>query len=394
MDIRLSTRIQGLAPSATLAAADKARALRERGVEVISFGAGEPEFDTPESIKRAAVDALSAGDTKYPAPVSGKTPLRAAICEYLQKHCQIAYEPAQVCVTVGAKDALFLAFSALLDPGDEVIIPVPYWVSYPDQVRFVGGVPVFLPGDPENAGKISADMLRGAITPRTRALVINSPCNPTGAVYSRAELGALAAALRGTPVIAVSDEIYHRLQFEAPPGPSFAAIEGMLERTLVVNGMSKSFAMTGWRLGFAAGPQPLIDAMTRLQGQTTSGPASFIQTASRTALLGDQECVERMCRAYRERGARMCAGLNELPGVRCSPPRGAFYCFPDVSGTFAQLGVSNADGFAEAVLDHAHVAVVSGAPFGCPGHARLSFAASDAHIDEGLRRVAKLLRRG
>lgn len=391
MEIRLSRSIQGLAPSATLAVAEKARALRERGVEVVSFGAGEPDFDTPEHIKQAAVAALAAGDTKYPTPVVGRTPLRQAICEYMRRWFDVAYEPGQVCVSVGGKDALFMAFEALLEPGDEVLIPAPYWVSYPDQVRWTGAEPVVINGDPERGGKIAPAMLRAALTPRTRILVINSPCNPTGAVYSRAELQALADVLRGTQVLVVSDELYTRLCFDGAPAACFAGLDGAYERTLVVNGFSKTFAMTGWRLGWACGPAPIISAMARLQGQTTSGPASFIQTAAVAALTGEQECVERMRLAYKSRGAKMAAALNGLPGVRCVPPEGAFYCFPDVAGAFGRLGVRDADGFAEAVLDRAHVAVVSGTPFGAPRHARLSFATSEAQIDEGLRRLTKLL---
>jgi aspartate aminotransferase len=221
--------------------------------------------------------------------------------------------------------------------------------------------------------------------------VLNSPCNPTGAVYTRAELSALGDALRDTNVLVVSDEIYHRLVFGDDPFTSVAAVDGMLERTISVNGMSKSFAMTGWRLGFAAGPETVISAMARVQGQTTTGPASFIQTAAAAGLRGDQQEVEAMRRAYQRRGERMHAALNEMPGVRCPKPEGAFYCFPDVSATFDRLGVCDADEFVDAVLDRARVALVSGAAFGCPTHARLSFATSEERIDEGLARLRRLL---
>jgi aspartate aminotransferase len=391
MDRRISQRIQQIAPSATLAVSEKARQLRERGVQVISFGAGEPDFDTPEHIKEAAIRALHDGDTKYPSPGSGKTALREAICAYLDRWCGVSYQPSQVCVTIGAKDALHLAFAVLLNPGDEVLIPLPYWVSYPDQVRLAGGSPVFVRGRWEAGGKIGPQELRAAITPRTRVLVLNSPCNPTGAVYSRAELDALAAVVRDTDIAVVSDEIYHRLVVADQPATCVASLPGMLERTITVNGLSKTFAMTGWRLGYAAGPAAIIEAMGRLVGQTTSGAASFVQTAAVAALGGDQSCVDRMRAAYRARGQRMFDALSALPGVRCSKPAGAFYCFPDVSGTFERLGLRDADGFADLALERAHVAVVSGAAFGSPAHVRLSYATSDANIEEGLRRLAKLL---
>ncbi|MBW7903949.1 MAG: pyridoxal phosphate-dependent aminotransferase [Phycisphaerae bacterium] len=390
MTIAISDRIGRLAPSATLAVADAARALRERGVQVISFGAGEPDFDTPEHIKKAAVEALAAGDTKYP-PVAGTPSLKAAITDYLRRYGGLSYEPAEVCVTVGAKDALHQAFAVLVNPGDEVVIPSPHWVSYPDQVRLAGGTPVFVTGQERLGGKIGPAELRAALTPRTRVIVLNSPCNPTGAVYSRAELEALAAVIRETQAVVVSDEIYHRLGFEQPTTASFAALDGMRERTVTVNGFSKSFAMTGWRLGYAAGPSAVISAMVRLQGQTTSGPPSFVQTAAIAALTGDQACIETMRTAYRERAALACAALNRLPGVRCVPPAGAFYCFPDVSGAFARLGVADADEFARVVLERAHVAVVSGAAFGSERHVRVSCATSAPLIEEGLRRMAALL---
>lgn len=390
MKPKISRRIQELAPSATLAVSERARALQDKGVDVVSFGAGQPDFETPAHIVAAAVAAVQGGDTKYPSPVSGVTPLRKAVCTYLKRFGGLDYEPAQVCVTVGAKDALYLAFATLLDPGDEVVLPAPYWVSYPDQIRLMGATPVIV--QPRSASlKITPDELRAAITPRTRALVMNSPSNPTGAVYSRDELEGLAAVLRETQVMVISDEIYNRLVFESETSISVAALPGMLDRTITVNGFSKSFAMTGWRLGFAAGPREVIDGMSRLQGQTTSGPASFVQTAAVAALSGDQSCIEPMREAYRRRAALMTDALNGLQGVTCPAPHGAFYCFPDVSGTFARLGVRDGDGFAEAALERAHVAVVSGVAFGAPKYVRLSFATSDARIREGMKRLAQLL---
>ncbi len=390
MSMRLSERVRRLAPSATVAMAERARVLREQGADVLAFAAGQPDFDTAEPIKQAAGRALAAGDTKYPPP-AGKPELRQAVCDYLSRWCGLSYQPQQVCITPGAKDALALAFAALLDPGDEVLIPVPYWVSYPEQVRLFDGRPVFVRPRDDGSLKIDPEALAAACTQRTRVLVLNSPCNPSGVVYSRGELEAIAAVVRAHDLLVVSDEIYHRLVYDGVEFVSFASLEGMAGRTLTVNGVSKSFAMTGWRLGFAAGPQPLINAMVRLQGQTTGGPASFVQTAAIEALRGDQQAVEQMREAYQRRRRLMCDGLRALPGVRCCEPDGAFYVFADVSETFERLGVADADAFAARLLDEAHVAVVSGSAFGMPTHVRLSFACSDAQITAGLERIARWL---
>jgi len=392
MKIELSQRARGLTPSATLAVSARARAMRDAGVDVIAFAAGEPDFDTADPIKEAAIEALRSGDTKYPSPASGIASLRNAVCAYLKKHCDLHYESGQICVSVGGKHALFLAFQTLLDPDDEVLIPVPYWVSYPAIAGFCGAKPVFVhPRDPSSL-KVGPEEIKAASTPRTKMLVLNSPNNPSGAVYSRSELEAIADVLRETRVLVVSDEIYHRLVLDGPPQTSFATIDGMFERTLTVNGASKAFAMTGWRLGFCGGPRELIAAMGRLQGQTTSGATSFVQTAAITALSGDQTPVERMRDAYRSRGRLMCERLNALPGVSCESPHGAFYCFPNVASTFERLGVADSVAFAEEVLERVHVALVPGSAFGSPEHVRLTFATSEPVIDRGLDRLAELLR--
>lgn len=391
MQPRVSRRLSAIAPSATLAVAEKAAAMRAAGVNVISFGAGEPDFATPPHICRAALDAIQGGDTKYPAPVAGKTPLREAICEYLTRFCGVTYSPAQTMATVGAKDALFFAFAALLDPGDEVIVPAPYWVSYPDQIRLAEAKPVIVHDSRPGGLKPGAREIAAAITAKTRALVLNSPNNPTGAVYSPDELRAIAEVVRGKDILVISDEIYHRLVFHGATFACFAALPGMAEQTLTVNGVSKTYAMTGWRLGFAAGPQWLIAAMSKLQGQTTSGPASFVQTAAAAALRGPQDDVEAMRKTYEKRGALMADRLSAIPGVSCPRPEGAFYCFPDVSSAMKRLKVRDADELASTALEKAHVALVSGTPFGAPNHVRLSYATGDAEIDEGLKRLAKLL---
>ncbi len=389
--MRISAIAGNLNDSATLAVAEKARQLRARGVDVISFGAGEPDFPTPSHITRAAIEALQQGDTKYVSPVAGKETLREAICEYTRRYDRVSYQPSQVCVTCGAKDAIHLTLAALIDPGDQVIIPAPYWVSYPEQVRLVGGTPVIVPGDASRGGKLDPQRLRDALTPRTRVFVLNSPSNPAGFAYSRAELEAIAEVLRPAAVLIISDEIYNRLYFGDEPPASFASLPGMYERTITINGASKAFAMTGWRLGYAAGPEPIIAAVARLQSQTTNGPASFVQTAMIAALTGDATCVEEMRRTYARRAATMHAALSGAPGVACARPEGAFYAFPDVSATFKRLGVRDAGEFCAAALDKAHLALVPGNAFGCDTHVRFSFATSDAAIEEGLRRFREWL---
>lgn len=391
MDRPLSTRLQRVAPSATLAVTEKARQLRKAGVDVIALAAGEPDFDTPQHVKDAAAAALARGETKY-GPTPGCDALRQAICDYLARYSNLTYRPSQICVTVGAKDALYELFQTILDPGDEVIIPAPYWVSYPDQVVLAEGRPVIAPAAVENDFKLTPRDVERALTNRTRALVLNSPSNPTGAVYSRAELEALAGALRGTSVLVVSDEIYHRLVFGDAVCTSTAAIAELADRTVTVNGVSKTYAMTGWRLGYLAGPQSVIDGVVRLQGQTNSGVATFVQYAAVAALTGDQSCVERMRSAYARRAERAFAALNAIPGVVCPRPQGAFYCFPDVSATFPRLGVRDADEFTSSLLERAHVALVSGSAFGAPAHVRISIAAADEQIEEGLRRIATFLK--
>lgn len=390
MQIPISKCAQTIAPSATLALQEKITQLRRDGVQVIAFGAGEPDFDTPAHIVTAANAALAKHDTRY-APVAGKPELRDAIAAYLKQYCSLTYARQQVCVTVGTKDALHLGFRVLLDPGDEVIIPAPYWLSYPDQVRLAGGVPVIIPCTDADAFKLTPAALKNALTPRTRVLVINSPSNPSGAVYSAAEQEALAAVLRATGVSVVSDEIYHRLVYGPHPFVSFAALPGMYDRTLTVSGVGKTFAMTGWRLGFAAGPAHVISAMSRMQGQTTSGATTFVQTAAIAALSGDQACVAQMLDAYRKRAQVMTAGLNALPGIRCTAPHGAFYCFANISEACDRLGCKDADEFATRLLEQVHVAVVSGVAFGAPRHVRMSFATSDANITEGLKRLTVFL---
>jgi len=393
--VKLSQRVTNLAESATLAVSSRAAELRRAGVDVISFGAGEPDFDTPAHIKDAAKQALDAGHTAYAKPTYGIPEAREAVCRKFSRDNGLTYSSDQVIVTVGGKEALFLAFAALVDPGDEVVIPAPYWVSFPEQVRLCGGTPVIVAPEPGGALRLRPEQIAEAVTPKTKIVLLNSPSNPGGFAYSPEETQAIAAALRGRDVVVFSDEMYDRLRYgERREHLSFAAIDRWFDRTVTFNAASKTYAMTGWRVGYAAGPAAIIRAMAKLQSQTTSGTATFIQHALVTALMGDQRPAEGMRDAFERRGLHLCERLNALPGVTCSRPDGAFYCFPDVSGTFERLGVTSSGAFAAKVLEHAHVALVPGGAFGMDLHVRLSFAADLKTIDTGIDRIARLLETG
>jgi aspartate aminotransferase len=380
--------------AATLAVAARAAELRRKGVDVVGFGAGEPDFDTPDHIKRAAWRALEAGHTSYAKPTSGIPEARAAVCEKFRRDNGLPYTPDQVIITVGGKEALFLAFSSLLDPGDEVLLPVPYWVSFAEQIKLCGARVVPLVGDEAADLKISPRQVREALTPRTRILVFNSPSNPGGFAYTPAEVRAIADALAGHEVIVFSDEMYDRLRYgDNRENLSFAAISPeWYARTLTFNAASKTYAMTGWRVGYAAGPAPIIQAMARLQTHTTSGTATFIQHALVEALTADQARVEVMRAAFEERGRHMHERLMRIDGVRCLRPTGAFYCFPRVSALYDRLGVKSSAQFCEAALERVHLAMVPGSAFGMDTHVRLSFAVDMATIDKGLDRLEALAR--
>ncbi len=391
--MKISQRVQNLEESATLAVAAKAARMRAEGIDVVSFGAGEPDFDTPEHIKQAAARALEAGETKYAKPASGVPELKQAIADKLRRENSLDYDPTQILAAVGGKEALWLAFATLLDPGDEVVIPAPYWVSYPEQVKLVEGVPVIVQAGVENDFKITPGQLAAALTPRTRAFVFNSPSNPTGSAYTPAEVDALAAVLadRGD-VVVISDEMYDRLLFGGRAYKSYAAVSKQAyERTLTFNAGSKTYSMTGWRIGYVAGPAELIANMAKLQSQTTSGAATFTMHALAAALAGDQACVETMRAEFERRAEYLQKRLNGMPGVVCPEAAGAFYAFPDVSGTYQRLGVSGSMQWATRLLDEAHVAVVPGEAFGADNCVRLSFATSMANLEEGMDRLAKLL---
>jgi aspartate aminotransferase len=388
----LAKRLATLAPSATLAVQAKAKELRSRGVDVISFGAGEPDFDTPERVKEAAVQAMRRGQTKY-TEVGGIPELRAAVCAKFRRDNGLDYEPADVLISCGAKHTLYNLFVALLDPGDEVIVPSPYWVSYPEQVRLLDGVPVAVATREASGFDLDADAIAAAVTPRTKIVVLNSPNNPTGAVFSRPALEAVARVAVERNLWLVSDECYEALTFEGRHVSVASFGADVKARTIVVNTCSKAYAMTGWRIGFAAGPRAIIRAMTDVQSQVTSNPSSIAQWAAVEALNGPQDEVAKMAGEFDRRRRLIVDGLNALPGVRCVMPKGAFYAFANVAGLFGRrvpdsskkLGGST--DVAEFLLDRARVAVVPGLDFGSDAHVRLSYATSASLIREGLARM-------
>ncbi|MGE5554285.1 MAG: pyridoxal phosphate-dependent aminotransferase [Betaproteobacteria bacterium] len=392
--MRLSNRMSAVAPSATLAVDALVRKARAEGVDVIGFGTGEPDFDTPEHIKEAAWAALREGRTKY-TPTGGTPELRQAICSDLARR-GLSYHPGEVVAATGAKQALYNAFQVLLDPGDEVLIPAPYWVSYVEMVRLAGGVPVIVPGEEGNGFVPSVEALAKRCSPRTRAVIVNSPSNPTGELWPRELLQAAGELAVERDLVIVSDEIYDRLVYDGAQPLSVAALAPEFkERTIIVNGVSKAYAMTGWRIGYAAGPAPLIEAMVTLQSHSTSNPNSIAQAAAVAALTGPQEPVEEMRREFEVRRNLMVEGLTQLPGVSCRRPPGAFYAFPNVKPLLGRKAggeaVADSIGLTRFLLEKARVAVVPGIAFGAEGYLRLSYATSRARIADGLRRLGEAL---
>jgi aspartate aminotransferase len=397
--LKLASRLDPIKPSLTLAVTAKAARLKAAGVDVVSFGAGEPDFDTPVHIKEAVRKALEAtpGSVGKYTDVAGILPLRKAIAAELGKVHRVTLEPDQILVSIGAKHSLYNLFMALLDPGDEVLIPAPYWVSYPDMVMLAGGRPVFIQTRPDDDFAVTADQVRRACTARTRAIVLNNPSNPTGAVYSRAQIEALAEVAVEKDFLVVSDDIYRQLIYGDAEYVSIAAVgPEIAQRTILVDGVSKTYAMTGWRIGYTAGPLPLIKAMTTIQGQSTTNPTHASQVATLAALTGPQECVAEMRSAFDERRIAIVKLLRAIPGVQCREPKGAFYAFPDLS---AYLGKTAPDGTVLAddvqlcdwLLEAGKVAVVPGSGFGAPGFVRLSYACSMQNIEQGVDRIAKSL---
>ncbi len=393
--MKVSQRAAAVAPSATLAVTNRAKDMKAQGLDVLGFAAGEPDFDTPDFIKEACIDALKKGQTKY-TPAAGTPDLRKAIAEKLKKENNLDYTWEQVVVNLGAKHSVFMTMQVLLDPGDEVLMPVPYWVTYPEAIKLAGGKPVVLQTTAETSYKITPAQLKAAITPKTALLILNSPNNPGGFCYSPDELTALAKVLEGTKVMVMSDEIYERLMYGKNKFISFAAIsQDAYNRTLTVNGLSKSYSMTGWRLGYTAGPLDVMKAMARLQDHVTQNPVTFTQPAAIAALKDTTNCVEKMRVEFEKRGVFMAEKLNAIKGVKCGMPEGAFYCFPDVSAhygrTIGGVTLNNSMDFAKALLEQALVAVVPGDPFGSPKNVRLSFACSMQQIEKGIDRIQKWL---
>ena len=389
--MKLAARVAKIKPSETLAITAKANALKAEGRDVIGFGAGEPDFDTPVNIKAAAIKAIEAGFTKY-TPVGGTDELKEAIMAKLKRDNGLEYKRTQIVVSCGAKHTLYNLAQALLDPGDEVIIPAPYWVSYPDIVVLACGQPVIVNTLEEDGFKMKPEQLKAAITGRTRAVVINSPANPTGAAYSPAELKALANVLLDKDILVISDDIYEKMLYADFPFANIATVEPkMKDRTIVVNGVSKAYAMTGWRIGYAAGPEEIITAINKIQSQNTSNPASISQKAAVEALNGDQKIVTTMVGEFRKRRDIIVQLLNEIKGLKCLSPEGAFYVFPNVSEiygrSFKGRKIAGSTDLIDYLLDEANVATVPGAAFGSDDHIRLSYATSLKNIEEGVKRI-------
>lgn len=398
----LSNSVQRISESATMAIDSRAKAMKQAGEDVIALAAGEPDFDTPAHIIQAAKAALDAGFTRY-TPASGIAELRAAWADKAGRERGVTYKPNQLMVTAGGKQAIFNVVYALVDPGDEVIIPAPYWVSYTEQTKAVGATPVIVQTRAEENFKMSAQALRSAITPRTRLLILNSPSNPTGSVYTRDELAALAEVLVEKQVPVLSDEVYDCLIYgpevtRRPPFTSIASLgDDILKLTVVVGAASKAYAMTGWRIGFAAGPADVIAACGRLQSQTTSGPNSIAQKAALAAVTGDQSTVEVMRQEFDKRRRYMVDRLNGMPSITCPAPTGAFYAFPKISAYYDQryndAPVSGSLDFCRLLLEHEKLALVPGVEFGNDAHVRLSYAASMRQIEEALDRLERFLDR-
>ena len=393
MSIKLSQRVQRIKPSPTLAVTARAASLRAAGQDIIGLGAGEPDFDTPEHIKQAARDAINAGKTKYTA-VDGTVELKNAIIEKFKCDNGLNYQADQVLVSCGGKQSFFNLAQALLDDGDEVIIPAPYWVSYPDMSLLAGGVPVIVHAGQDQAFKITPEQLEAAITEKTKLVVINSPSNPSGKAYTKAELAALGAVLVKYPnILVATDDMYeHILWCDEPFSNIVMACPELYNQTIVLNGVSKAYSMTGWRIGYAAGPTDLIKAMKKIQSQSTSNPTSISQYAAQAALEGDQSCISEMLVAFKERHDYVVEQLNLINGISCISSDGTFYCFPDFNAILNRLdNIDNDVDLAEYILEKAGVALVPGSAFGLDGHMRISIATSMENLVNAIDRIAKLL---
>ncbi|MBU1325529.1 MAG: pyridoxal phosphate-dependent aminotransferase [Alphaproteobacteria bacterium] len=390
-----SSALARVKPSATLAVTARARELKREGRDVVGLGAGEPDFDTPENVKQAAIAAITRGATKY-TDVDGLPELKAAIVAKFARENGLTYAPNQIHVAPGGKAVLYNALVATLSPGDEVIVPAPYWVSYPDMVLLAGGEPVTVIGHEADGFKLRPEALEAAITPRTRWLILNSPSNPTGAAYTGPELEALAAVVRRHPQVWVmTDDMYEHLIYGDFEYLTFAQVApDLIDRTLTVNGVSKAYAMTGWRIGYAGGPKPLIDLMRKVAGQTTSNPSSISQWAAVEALNGPQDFIRERARAFERRRDLVVSMLNQATGIRCPNPEGAFYVYPSIEGLIGRTApdgtlIDGDDAFVSALLDAEGVAVVQGSAFGLSPYFRISYATSEDVLEEGCRRIQR-----
>lgn len=395
MTTTISDRALAISDSPTLAISAKVKAMQEKGVDIVGFGAGEPDFPTPPHIIEAAEKAMKDGKTKY-TPASGTLELKEAVCSWLESEIGVAYQPSQVVISCGAKHSLYNLMQVLFQAGDEIILPSPYWVSYPEQIRLAGAEPVIIPTTEENGFKISETKLEERITAKTRGVILNSPSNPTGAVYTREELESIADVCVKHNITVISDEIYSRLVYGGTQHVSIASLgKEIAGITFVVNGVSKTYSMTGWRIGFSAGPEDAVKAVGRLQSQSTSNPTSIAQEAAFAALEGEQGVVEEMRKEFDERRKLMLKGLNDIPGISCVEPKGAFYCFPNVKEIFGRTAggakINGSSSFAGVCLDKANVALVPGEAFGADEFVRLSYAASRDRIEEGLKRLNRFV---
>ena len=393
--MEISNKFKKIAPSPTLLIDSKFKQMKAEGMDVVGFGAGEPDFDTPQHIKEAAINAINSGFTKY-TPASGTLELKKAICDKLAKDNGLSYEPSQIVVSNGAKHSLINAFGAILNPGDEVIIPAPFWVSYPEMVKYNDGVPVILHTTEEKGFKFTAEEFKAAITPKTKAIVLNSPSNPTGMVYTAEELKAIADVAVENNIFVISDEIYEYLVYDGVKHTSIASFNDKIkDLTIIINGVSKTYAMTGWRIGYTASNATLAKAMTSVQSHSTSNPNSIAQAATVAALTGPTDDLKIMIKAFDERRKYMAERINAIEGVSCLVPQGAFYVMMNISAlkgkTIAGKVINNADDFAEIFLEKELVAVVPGTGFSAPDYVRWSYATSLENIKEGVDRLERLL---
>jgi aspartate aminotransferase len=387
MAVNLANRVMALTPSTTLAITAKAKELKEQGEDVIGLGAGEPDYNTPQHILDAAVQSMNEGQTKY-TPSAGVPALKKAIISKLEKDQGLSYKPNQIIVGNGAKHILYTLFQVLLNEGDEVVIPIPYWVSYPEQVKLAGGVPVYVEGLEKNQFKITPEQLTNAITSKTKAVIINSPSNPTGVIYTAEELEELGKVCLEKNILIVSDEIYEKLVYGNHRHVSIAQLSPKLkEQTIVINGVSKSHSMTGWRIGYAAGNKEIVEAMTNLASHSTSNPTTTAQYAAIAAYNGPQEPVEEMRKAFEHRLEVIFEKLIKIPGFSCVKPQGAFYLYPNVKQSAVMTGYQDVDAFVEALLVEAKVAVIPGSGFGTPDNIRLSYATSLDLLENAVERI-------